>query len=1341
MRLLPHPLSPRRSRGRAPRRRPAFRALLTVVALLTLSLAGAHSSAYAAGSAPFGGTAAPVPGTVQAANYDTGGQGVAYNTAAGNGSANSYRTDGIDLEATADTQDTGPAGGADDLGWTAAGQWFTYTVNVATAGTYSVAFRVASPYGITDALHLANSSGANLSGPVAVPNTGGYETWTTVTASVTLPAGRQTLTLDQDSNGWNFHFLSFTLGTGGGGGGGTSGDQPFGGTPAPVPGTVQTANYDTGGQGVGYNATAGNGSANAYRTDGIDLEATADTQDTSAAGGGYNLGWTAAGQWFKYTVNVATAGIYTVTFRVSAPQAVADALHLANASGTNLTGPVAVPATGGYQTWSTVTASATLPAGQQTLTLDEDAAGWNAHYLALTQGTGGGGGGGGGGTGPTEYCGTQDLALDQPTTASSTQDAADYPAPDATDGDPGTRWSSAAADPQWLEVDLGSPQQICSVGLVWEDAYATAFQIQVSNDNATWTTIYSTTTATGGKETIPVSVTDRYLRMNGTARATQFGYSVFEFDAYGLTTVAPVTGGNGNGGNGTCSWVGSTAPVAQRVQQVLNTMDQSEELSLVAGDGTSSYIGHIPGIPNLCIAPTNMQDGPNGVGDGTGGVTAFPDGESAAATWDPALIQQEGTAIGNEFAGKGVNVSLGPTTNLVRDPRWGRTYETYGEDPYLAGRITSAEVRGLQSQGVMAMVKHTAAYDQEQYPNGSNKETVSQKALEELYLAPFESSIETSAPAAMMCSYAVVNGAASCQNADIQQKGLDGEANFGGYITSDWGADYSSVPSTEAGMDVAMPFSDADALSAALTGGTLSQATLNANVARILTQMFAFGMFDNPQSGSLSTSVSTAAHQQTALQLSEEGTVLLKNNGTLPLNPNGSESIAVIGTDGGAGVELAGGGSGTVTSSNTIWPITGIQNAAGPNVKVTYTQGNDNGTANIPQAVAAAQAATDAIVYVNAPEGEESDLTTLDLSSTDETLIADVAAANPHTIVVINSGSPVVMPWLNSVAGVFENWYGGQETGAATAALIFGTANPSGKLPVTLPASLSQVPAQTTAQWPGTSTGVNFSEGVNIGYRWYQSQNITPAFPFGFGLSYTKFSFSNLNVGAFNANGTATATATVTNSGTVAGADVAQLYVGDPAAGQDPPEQLAGFQRVTLTPGQSSTVSFPLTVHDLASWSATDNQWEAPAGTYSIKVGDASNNLPLTGSTALAQTLTGQVAAGTSASGVSLANTAVSANVTPNSGVPGAETVGVVNPFGYSSPKGAAVSFPVQAVDSKTGATLTFTATGLPPGITIASNGTVSGSSSTLGTYTVTVTATDQAQVSGTATFVWSVVQ
>src|SRR5277367_3170360 len=372
---------------------------VAVVLGLTLVSAAQHPASAATG-APYGGTAAAVPGTVYAANYDTGGQGVAYNVTSANGSANSYRSDGIDLEATADTNNTGA--GADDIGWTTAGQWFNYTVNVATAGTYTVAFRVSSPYGITDALHIANASGTSLTGSVTIPNTGGYETWTTVDASVTLPAGQQTLRVDQDSNGWNFHLMTFTLTSGGGGTppGGGSGDQPFGGAPAPVPGTVQAANYDTGGQGVAYNVTSANGSANSYRSDGVDLEDTADTSDTGPAGGAYDIGWTNPGQWFKYTVEVATAGSYTVSFRVASPYGVTDALHIANSSGTNLTGSVAVPNTGGYETWATVTASVTLRAGQQTLTVDQDSNGWNFHYLAFTQGSGGGGGGGSSGDQP-----------------------------------------------------------------------------------------------------------------------------------------------------------------------------------------------------------------------------------------------------------------------------------------------------------------------------------------------------------------------------------------------------------------------------------------------------------------------------------------------------------------------------------------------------------------------------------------------------------------------------------------------------------------------------------------------------------------------------------------------------------------------------------------------------------------------------------------------------------------------------------------------------------------------------------------------------------------------------
>jgi hypothetical protein len=324
---------------------------------------GLNGNAPPPAEAPYGGTPAAVPGTVQAANYDTGGQGTAYNVTSVNGNGTAYRSDGVDLESCTDT---GSAGCGYDLGWTATGQWFRYTVNVATAGTYTVSLRLSSPNGVTDGLHIASSSGANLSGNINVPNTGGWQTYTSVTATVSLPAGQQTLTLDEDNGGWNVRYLTFTLPEG-----------AYGGTPAAIPGTVQAANYDTGGQGTAYNVTSVNGTADSYRSDGVDLEATSDT------GGGDDLGWTATGQWFKYTVNVATARSYTVTLRLASPSGVTDGLHIASSSGANLSGNINVPNTGGWQTWTTVTVTVTLPAGQQTLTIDQDNGGWNIHQLTF----------------------------------------------------------------------------------------------------------------------------------------------------------------------------------------------------------------------------------------------------------------------------------------------------------------------------------------------------------------------------------------------------------------------------------------------------------------------------------------------------------------------------------------------------------------------------------------------------------------------------------------------------------------------------------------------------------------------------------------------------------------------------------------------------------------------------------------------------------------------------------------------------------------------------------------------------------------------------------------------
>ena len=318
---------------------------------------------------PFGGTPAAVPGTVQAENYDTGGEGVAYHVNSINGTANGYRTDGVDLENTADT------GGGLDIGWTSGGQWFRYTVNVATAGAYNVAVRVASATAVGatgGSLHLQDAAGTNLTGTINAPGTGGWQTWTTVNASATLPAGQQVLTVFQDTGGYNLNSLTFTSAS--------SGEAPFGGTPAPIPGTIQIENYDLGGEGVAFHDSDTVNSGGQYRTDAVDIEATGDT------GGGFDVGWTNAGEWLKYTVNVATAGTRTVSFRVAAMAAVgttAGRFHIQTPAGTNLTGTINVPETGGWQTYTTVTASITLPAGQQILELFEETGGFNLNSMTF----------------------------------------------------------------------------------------------------------------------------------------------------------------------------------------------------------------------------------------------------------------------------------------------------------------------------------------------------------------------------------------------------------------------------------------------------------------------------------------------------------------------------------------------------------------------------------------------------------------------------------------------------------------------------------------------------------------------------------------------------------------------------------------------------------------------------------------------------------------------------------------------------------------------------------------------------------------------------------------------
>ncbi len=757
-----------------------------------------------------------------------------------------------------------------------------------------------------------------------------------------------------------------------------------------------------------------------------------------------------------------------------------------------------------------------------------------------------------------------------------------------------------------------------------------------------------------------------------------------------------------------CPWVGSSAPIPQRVSEVMARMTQAQEVALVTGASGSSYVGFIPAIGSLCIPALNLEDGPAGVGDNMTGVTQLPAPVDAAATWDTSAERLYGQVIGTEQAAKGTTVDLGPTINIVRDPRWGRAFESIGEDPYLNGTMGAAEIQGVQSTGVMAQVKHFAVYNQETNRNTpADDAVVSTQAMQEIYLPAFQDAVQQGAASSVMCAYSYVNGTAACQNPYLLSTVLRQQFGFGGFVTSDWGATHSTAASANAGLDMDMPGSDGyfgSALASAVSSGSVSQATLNSMVSDILTEMFAFGLFDKPTAGSPDETATSSADTAAALQIAEEGTVLLKNSGNvLPLGPQDT-SIAVIGADASTSPQTAGGGSASVTSSGTITPLQGITAAAPSGVTVSYNNGSSDSSA-----AALAASSSVAIVFASYYESEGSDLTSIDLGSADDDLISAVAAANPNTIVVLNTGSAVTMPWLSSVAGVLEAWYPGQEDGAAIAALLFGNADPSGHLTVTFPQSLSQVPASTPAQWTGENGTVQYSEGIDVGYRWYDSQGLTPLFPFGFGLSYTTFSFSNLQVGSLPAGGDATVTATVTNTGSVAGADVAQLYVSDPSASGQPPRQLEGFQRVYLQPGASQTVQFQLTQQNLQYWNSSSNGWATSTGNYGISVGDSDANLPLTGTLNVSAAQLGQ-------------------------------PVTVTSPGPQEGLAGTAVSVPVSASDTNSGQTPTFSATGLPAGTSISSSGTITGTPTTAGTSTVTVTAEDGTGAQASTTFTWTVV-
>jgi len=662
-------------------------------------------------------------------------------------------------------------------------------------------------------------------------------------------------------------------------------------------------------------------------------------------------------------------------------------------------------------------------------------------------------------------------------------------------------------------------------------------------------------------------------------------------------------------------WMDKSLPAEQRANLLLQAMTLDEKITMVHGMDprpNNEYAGYVPPNPRLSIPALKLADGRAGVGNHATDVTLLPAPIAAAASWDTALMHRYGQVLGNEEWGKGTNVALGPTIDVVRVPEWGRTFETFGEDPYFNAQMAVAEIHGIQSQGPIADANMYLTMNQE---NNRFKENsiVDPRTLHEIYLPPFEAAVEQGHVGTVMCAYIKTNGVYSCENQYLLKDFLKGRLGFSGWVMSDWGATHSTVASAKNGLDQEMGGGTyySQALKAAVENGQVSMATLNEHVRRILVTMFRFGLFDKDQSGSWTTDVRTAEHAAFSREAAEQGSALLKNeHGLLPLS--NASSIAVIGAAGDLKPKAQGGGSSTVVASYIVTPLQGIRKRVADDTRVSYADGSD-----LAHAIAVARTVRVAIVFVNTDEGEGRDRPNLELPGNQDQLISAVASANPNTIVVLNTGGPVLMPWIGKIRGLIEAWYPGQEDGNAIAAILYGDVDPSGKLPLTFPRTATEIPTATRQQWPGIDGNSTYSEKLDVGYRWYDANNVRPLFPFGYGLSYTTFKLSQFSVTpkkidwATNPSNNINAELEVTNVGKRPGAEVVEVYVAQPEKNGEPPRQLRAFSKVFLQPGESKHVTLALNKRSFSIYDSTAHAWKFPDGTYKILVGTSSRDLPL----------------------------------------------------------------------------------------------------------------------------------
>jgi beta-glucosidase len=701
----------------------------------------------------------------------------------------------------------------------------------------------------------------------------------------------------------------------------------------------------------------------------------------------------------------------------------------------------------------------------------------------------------------------------------------------------------------------------------------------------------------------------------------------------------------------------SAMPVEKRVADLLGRMTTEEKAAMLSGSG---WMESAP-IDRLGIPAIKMADGPMGVRSWAGSsaitsaanppvkvlTTSFPSGVAMAATWDTELVEREGQAIAQEVKALGRDMILGPTVNINRVPLWGRNFEGYGEDPYLAARMGVAYIKGVQGEGVIPSVKHFAA-NNEEFERHRIDAKIDERTLHEIYLPAFKAAVQDADVWTVMSAYNKLNGVHLAENVPLLHDVLQKEFGFKGFVVSDWGSTYSTAATVNAGMDLEMPggppmqawlanprmqssgngagWLTAEKVLAEVKAGHISQATLDENVGRILRVIFVSGVFDHPHPGG--GEVDTPAQQAVARQGATEGIVLLKNAPSLlPLDAKKIRSIAVIGPNA-AVARTGGGGSSLVLPKYAVAPLDGIRERVGSGIEVKYALGvgmeGEDPVQDTPEARAKLlQEATDAAAHADVAvvvvgrysklESESFDVKTMDLPAGQDELLEAVEQANPHTVVVLNTGDPVTMSkWIDKTPALVEMWYGGQEGGHALASILFGNANPSGKLPVSFPKKWEDSPAY--GHYPGENLTVDYAEGIYVGYRYFDTKKVEPQFPFGFGLSYTTFEYSRLAVvpGKIIGDRPIVVSLQVTNTGTRAGAEVVELYVHDGHSKIDRPvRELKGFRRVELNPGQTKTVLFVLGRSALSYWSPDKKDWVAEPGTFEVQVGASSRDIRL----------------------------------------------------------------------------------------------------------------------------------